>query len=116
MNLIASKATVFVALEHSRFDYSDAERFGSIRFVAPRDYSPYQTSMDNDRLFINIDHCVNIYNPIQDYLLLTGGPITMGLVFHAFAKRASALNVNGVRCLQHVRDTNTYRQVIVRLK
>lgn len=112
---IMARPKVFVALEQARFDYSDAERFGDLQFVTATDYSPHQSSINNERLTTSIRHCAERFNPLKDYLLLTGGPITMGLVFHAFAKKATKVNVAGVRCLQWNREQNAYRQVIARL-
>lgn len=111
-----SRPNVFVAQEQPRFNYSDAERFGDLVFVTAVDYSPHQSSLQNDRLLTAMRHAASRFNPVKDYLLLTGGPITMGLLFHHFSKKSEQMGITGVRCLQWDRVNNQYRQVIVRLK
>lgn len=74
---------VFVAQENDKFDYSAAEQFGDLVFLTQHEYRSY-SSPANGKIRDEIFDGLSEITP-EDYLLLTGNPITMSYAFHIAA-------------------------------
>lgn len=102
-----AKATVFVVQENNRIDYSDAERFGDIRFITAEEFKPVKGSLRNLSILDSIRVHMESFNPEHDCLVMTGNPITMGYVFHLALQKSPI-----VKCLQWDRFNGEYREVV----
>lgn len=99
-------STIFVVQENNRFDYADAERFGDVKFLTNREYSPLKNSLMNNDILDEIKTGMNDFNPDVDYLLLSGNPVMIGFVFHL------ALSLKGyIKLLQWDGIRGEYREV-----
>jgi hypothetical protein len=81
-------SNVYVVQEQP-FNYTDAERFGELVFVTNREISGYGNFDKNVRTISEIKAVMTNYIPTTDFLVLTGNPITIGVVFHEAAIRGS---------------------------
>jgi len=79
---------VFVVQENPGLDYTDAERFGDIRFITNQEFSSVSGSLNNKDILADIVYALASFNPKVDYLLMTGNPITIGYAFHRAMLRA----------------------------
>lgn len=73
---------VYVVQENQNLDYTDAERFGEVVFLTNMEYRPMASSKNNVDLLNQIDDGLSKFDPEQDYVILTGNPITLGYAFH----------------------------------
>jgi len=83
---------VYVAQENPKLNYVDAERFGEIIFLTFKEYSPIRNSLVNNQIIEDIRGFMKDFNPDEDYLLLTGGPILLGYAFHLALSKKGYLN------------------------
>lgn len=100
---------VYVIQENPRLTYEDAERFGEVVFMTVHEFRPMANSLQNDQICSEISRKLADFNPEEDYLLMTGNPITMGLVFAALARKCDIIT-----CLQWKRDRCEYSAVQVK--
>ena len=73
---------VYIVQENPRLNYVDAERFGEVVFMTSREFSPLKNSLVNAEIISDIQIFMNEFDPDNDYLLLTGGPVLLGYAFH----------------------------------
>lgn len=73
---------VFVVHESMNMNYSDAERFGEVRFVTNREWNPRRGSLSNDQTFEAIDRCLEEFDLRTDYVVFNGPPVIIGYAFH----------------------------------
>jgi hypothetical protein len=74
---------VFVVHENLSMNFSDAERFGEVRFITNREWNPRRGSMTNGETFDAIrTKMFNEYRPGKDFLILNGPPVILGFAFH----------------------------------
>lgn len=98
---------VYVAQEAYKFVYTNAQQYGELFFVTPANYSfpkhqnSLQQSVDMDMLAEKVAE----FDPLTDYLLLTGDPILFGLVFHMILENHKGQTI---RLLKWRKDTFTY--------
>ena len=97
---------VFVAQENNRLNYTDAEQFGTVRFLTSREYSPMANSLINNDILDEIRAKMASFQPDTDFLLLSGNPVMIGYVFHL------AMKIKGyVKLLQWDGMSTSYREV-----
>jgi hypothetical protein len=78
---------VFVTQEMTQFDYAPAEAFGEVQFLAVRDWSPIAGSIHNEELLAGVRRRLADYNPEHDYIVTTGSPVVIAVVFMVLAQR-----------------------------
>ena len=62
---------VFLPYRSSRFNITDAERFGEIIFLTkPREFSPFNTTLTVEALHAALEEAE--FNPDEDFVCLTG--------------------------------------------
>ena len=91
---------VFVVQENPRLNYVDAERFGEVVFMTSKEFSPLKNSLVNAEIISDIQAFMKGFDPDNDYLLLTGGPVLLGYAFHlAISKRGylTVLQWDGIK-------------------
>lgn len=98
---------VWVVQENPRMDYSPAEQFGQVQFMTADEYRSMATSLKNREILADIERCVQRMDPLEDWVVLTGNPITMGYVFHLVLAQWGQ-----VRCLQWDRIRGEYRPYV----
>lgn len=98
--------TVYVVQENPNLNYSSAEAWSEVQFLTCREYSPSKNSLRNKELLGEINTRFKDFDPDQDFLLLSGNPITMGYVFALALQKKGYLNV-----LWYQKSTNEYQQV-----
>lgn len=107
-------ATVFVTQENHRLNYSDAERFGEVVFVNAAEYNPNPNSKANELIEQNIAAELGDFDPQEDYLLLSGDPISMILCFNHTAEIARRkFDIHAVRVLKWDGHSRMYNQIVV---
>ena len=84
---------VFVVQENPRLDYADAEKYGDVVFMTMREFSPMKNSISNGMVLGDIARHMAAFNPDEDYLLLTGGPIILGYTFSLALSKKGYVNV-----------------------
>lgn len=100
-------AKVLAIQENINLDYSDAERYGEIYFGTQFEYSPIKNSARNGVLLKDIDKAVALFNPEEDYLLLTGNPLVIGYCVHELMKKSPELRV-----LRYSRNDRRYTEMV----
>lgn len=91
---------VFVVQENPRLNYVDAERFGEVVFMTSKEFSPLKNSLINVEIINGVQAFMKEFDPDKDFLLLTGGPMLLGYVFHlAISKKGylTALQWDGIK-------------------
>ena len=101
---------VFISQENSTIDYSEAIKFGDIEFVTDLEFSLVDASLKNVRIFERLDYLKSAFNPEEDFLVMTGSPVTFGLCFHQLALKSVDLQVP-LRILVWDRRSREYRVV-----
>ena len=84
---------VYVVQENPKLNYMDAERFGDVRFITRLEYSPLKNSLVNQDVIKTIRSALGNFDPDNDYLLLTGGPVLLGYAFHLAISKKGYINV-----------------------
>lgn len=84
---------VYVVQENPRLDYTDAERYGDVVFMTAREFSPMKNSISNKTVLGDIDRHMKNFNPAEDFLLLTGGPILLGYAFSLALAKTGSIHV-----------------------
>lgn len=97
---------VLVVQENPRMDYAPAESYGEITFMTADEFRPVKGSIRNKDVITDIAHHMEHFNPVEDWLIMTGNPITMGLAFHLAIQKEGF-----VKCLQWDRIHSVYREV-----
>ena len=105
-----SRPRVFVTQEQ-HFDYSPAEVHGDLEFLAAQEYSPSWNSLRNSLLIESVRKRMVDYIPQVDFLLPSGSPLLIGLVFAIAAEKGSRHNV-----LHYSNRDHDYRLVDFRTK
>ena len=107
--------TVFISSENSTRDYSAAGAFGETHFINYLELSRTSGSSVNREIMSNIREAAHRFDPQQDYLVLTGDPLQIGLVFTAFAEKAKAQGFKHMAILKWNNRSNKYLQYTVEL-
>ncbi len=81
MSTQETKPTVWLVNE-SGHEYTDAQKFGSIRAITVSDVNPFNV----DRLLWKIAHVVTKLTKREDYLLISGTAILTGLAMSVWLK------------------------------
>lgn len=103
---------VVVVQENPHLDYSDAERYGDVEFITNLEYSDMANSLNNEHVLSDVRNKMAKFNPNEDYLLMTGNPITMGYAFHLAMEIAEAGAARQqIKLLRWDGITRTYRAV-----
>jgi len=88
---------VIVAQENRHLDYTDAERFGEVVFATNIEFSPMPKSLNNKTMLQDLQLGFKDFDPENDYLLMSGNPITMGyaffLAYWACLEKGKPLNI-----------------------
>lgn len=103
--------TVYVVQEQQRFDYSDAERYGEVKFLTNLEYNGLRNSFRNKQATVDIRLGMADFNPNADYLLMTGSPVAMGYAFWLAMLKASNAGIFKLNILQWDRESNHYKHV-----
>lgn len=98
-------AKVWAVQENSHFDYTPAERFGRIHFVTYREFRMTPNSLVNRLIIEDIEAFIPNFDTMEDFLLMTGNPITMSYVFH----RIMEVSGGRVQVLKWDNRQNTYQ-------
>lgn len=100
---------VFATQESGRHNLSHAMEFGDLEVLTERDFPSFRGGDDMAR---QIREKLSYFIPEQDYLLLVGDPIIMGIAFAALAARN---NVKSIRVLKWDRQATRYIPIHVPL-
>lgn len=100
---------VFATQESGRHNLSHAMEFGDLEVLAERDFPMFRDGEDVAR---RIREKLSFFLPEQDYLLLVGDPIIMGIAFAALASRGS---IKSIRVLKWDRQATRYIPINVPL-
>ena len=99
---------VFATQESGRHNLSHAMEFGDLDVLTERDFPLFR---DGEHTVKSIKDKLSYFYPEQDYLLLVGDPIIMGLAFAALANRG----IRNIRVLKWDRQATRYIPVNVPL-
>lgn len=81
------KATVWVTQESPLLDYTDAERYGEVRFITADEFTASEHSLRNVEIFKAIDRALASYDTATDYVLSSGAPSIVAAVFYVLGSR-----------------------------
>lgn len=90
----------------SAFDFGPATKYGSLMPVVAGEID----IEDVDRMVVLIDEFVMKFDPANDYLILTGEPTVMSVMFSNAMQAADGEDMP-LRVLKWDRDNRTYRVV-----
>lgn len=79
--------------KNSRNNYSPAHNFGEPIFITHLEYKNVTNAHENTIIVKDINKVVEEFNPEQDYLIMTGDPIIIGLTIHYILKEHGYLTV-----------------------
>jgi len=97
---------VFITQENKN-NFSSAKSYGDISFIVSSDFNVHQADSDNNIKTINrIKRLADMYNPKEDYIIPTGDPIIIGIVFFKLLSKHGVIN-----CLKYDRQTKDYNLV-----
>lgn len=106
----APQARVFVTQEMPKLDYTPAEKFGEVVFLARNDFSPVASSLINVDLMGSIKSGLKNFNESVDYVVFSGSPIVAAAVFAQLGK-----TVQSIRLLRWNNRDNTYTPMRINL-
>lgn len=72
--------SVYVTQETSH-DFTGAESYGDIVFMTKDDYNNIRSSLMNKALTNEIKHVLQKFDPINDWIIITGSPYVAAMVF-----------------------------------
>lgn len=98
-------AKVFITHSNPTIDYSPASKFGPLRPVFDHTTGPsgFHNKEASQEIMDRVDVAAASFDPDEDFLLMSGNPVIMGLVFHKFYAKKGL-----VCCLQWDRHTSKY--------
>lgn len=80
-------ATVWVTQESPLLDYTDAERYGEVKFITADEFTPSEHSLRNVEIFRAIEKALAGYNVSTDYVLSSGAPSIVAAVFYVLGSK-----------------------------
>jgi len=110
---------VYVTQENPRLNYSDAERFGTIKFLSVYDYSPNGNSKRNEKLLEGLHRDLRGFDPMRDHVLLTGDPVVIAIVFQIVAGQVlegMCPDHGDISLLKWDGQNRKYNQIVIDLK
>lgn len=104
------QARVFVTQEMPKLDYTPAEKFGEVVFLARNDFSPVASSLINVDLMTSIKSGLRGFDETNDYVVFSGSPVVAAAVFAHLGKM-----VQSIRLLRWNNRDNTYTPMRINL-
>lgn len=80
-----SDTRVFV-IQEGPHNYLPAEKFGEVEFITGLELSPIKNSKKNESVYSDITKSLSKYRPGTDYILPSGNPATVAMVFLTMGK------------------------------
>lgn len=103
---------VFISQESLNIDYTEAKKFGEVEFVTDLEFSLVDSSLKNRRIMDRIREVESAFNPLEDFVVMTGSPITFGIFFHRLALKAAGLGMP-IKLLVWDRRLRQYKSVVL---
>lgn len=95
--------------QESSYNFSKAERFGEIVFIARDDLHNTQSSLHNEQVMQGINRKLKNFDESEDWLVIAGSPYIAAVVFLILGKR-------GVKSLNLLRwDNRDYTYIPMKL-
>lgn len=104
----AGTGRVFVIQHNPNLDYSDARRFGVLVPVIQRDVFADDLPSRIEKMKEVLEARVGNYDPLNDYLLLTGDPVAI------FLAGALLRNAKEVKVLKFDKEVGRYYDVAIK--
>ena len=105
---------VYISQENSNIDYTEAKKFGETVFVTDLEYSLVDNSLKNEKINERIEEVTRMFDPLNDSMVMTGSPITFGLLFHSIATKCKVLEMP-VKILVWDRRIAQYRSIVLNI-
>lgn len=67
--------------QETQYDFTEAEKFGEVRFLTTRDLNNNRNSQHNEALMTEIAHRLRKFDYERDYIVIAGSPYVSALVF-----------------------------------
>jgi len=90
---------VYIVQENHRFSYDDAEQYGELCFMTRLEFSSNANSLNNQTIQEQIYTNAQQFE-VDDYLLLTGNPVSMAFAFHLVAMKLASGGHKSIRVLK----------------
>jgi len=103
---------VYISQESLNIDYTEAKRFGEVEFVTDLEFSLLDSSLKNRRIMDRILEVEEAFNPLEDFIVMTGSPITFGIFFHRLAVKATGYGMP-LKLLVWDRRLRQYKSVVL---
>lgn len=103
---------VFISQENPNIDYVEAKKFGEINFVTDLEFSLAENSLKNEKILEAIKETSRSFEPDHDFIIMSGSPITFGLLFYALALKCKNLARN-LNILVWDKRMQQYRLVVM---
>lgn len=105
---------VLILQENPRINYNKAAEFGDLRFVTNKEYTGNQSSLTDPEIVSNLKAAVDKFRLDEDYIVLSGSPILIGLAMCALASKLIAdQSVDGLHLLHYNKNVDVYREVVI---
>ncbi len=96
-------SNVYVTQE-GKHNYTPALKFGSIEFITHRDFNTLNvTSPSNQEVIERLEGIVDKFNPKKDYILFSGDPVVIAIVFLKIISKHGTINA-----LKYDREQRAY--------
>jgi hypothetical protein len=106
------KSNVYVCVDSSGRNFTDALRFGDLVFVTSSDLNALESSPRNAQVTSEIVRKLATFTE-DDYLLLVGSPVLIGVCFHVAAINLG--DAGKIKLLQWDRQSTCYVPLSVSL-
>lgn len=75
------KQPIVWVTQETNVDFSEAERYGEVRFLTADDFNNTRASIKNQHLLMALRHQLKDFDPENDWVVITGSPIVSCAVF-----------------------------------
>lgn len=101
---------VWVTQENPLLDYTDAERFGDIRFVTADELTTSKDSLRNVDIYSRVLSTLSGFDPSKDFVLSSGAPNLVALVFYVIGMLYPKTDINFLAWNNRARQ---YRHIVI---
>lgn len=84
---------VYIIQEMTRMNYLPAASFGQIDHLTRLEFKPLQNSNQSEYVLDEVSAKLSNFDPSSDYIIMTGGPVLIGLVIHALLDKHGYVKV-----------------------
>lgn len=101
---------VWVTQENPLLDYTDAERFGEVKFVTADELTTNKGSLRNVDIYKRVLSALSTFDPSKDFVLSSGAPNLVATVFYVIGMLHPKVDINFLAWNNRARQ---YRHIVI---